>query len=281
MRLHNRRPTGRDPIRRGNGARPSLADAVYRFLLSPRWLGWAALALVGVVVFVALGAWQFDRARRVTLPVQAAHPDAVAQPLAGVVRGGTVDAATAGRVVSVTGTWDVAAQVVVPGAKAGGRSVERVVTPLLRASGPAVLVVRGLVAEGTAVPAAPAGTVAVTGWLAGSEPPPQVSPALAPGELAAVSTPLFLNRVGYPLLDGYLGLTRAEPAASAAGLATVPLPGGRTRRVDWSWQSLGYAVQWNVFALGAIAALVIAARQHARDGRVRAAAERGSTEVSF
>lgn len=253
---------------------------MYRFLLSPRWLGWAALALVGVVVFVALGAWQFDRARRVTLPVQAADPDAVAQPLDRVVRDATVDAATAGRVVSVTGRWDPAAQAVVPGTDGSGRSVERVVTPLRPASGPAVLVVRGLVAAGAPVPAAPAGPVAVTGWLAGSEAPPQVSPPLAPGELAAVSTPLFLNRVGYPLVDGYLGLTRAQPV-SDAGLTTVPLPGGRTRRVEWSWQSLGYAVQWNVFALGAVAALVIAARQRAREGLVRAAAEHGSTEVSF
>lgn len=254
---------------------------MYRFLLTPRWLGYAALALLGVVVFLALGTWQFDRSRRVTLPVEAAVPGAAVHPIAEILTGPAVGGDSAGRLVSVTGAWDAVHQATLPDQVVGGRTGREVVTPLRRADGPALLVVRGFVPDGGAVPAPPAGPVTVTGWLAGSQAVPAVPAPTGSGQVGAVAAALFVNRVGYPLVDGYLGMTRADPGASAAGLSAVPLPGGGVRTVAWDWQNLGYAIQWNVFAIGAVAVLVIAARQHAREGLARADAELGTREVTF
>jgi len=255
---------------------------VYRFLLSPRWLAYAASALVAAVVFVALGAWQFDRARTVTPAVQAADPNAAALPLEQVLQGSRqVDGALAGRLVRVTGRWDAAGQVTVPDRVVGGRTGSWVVTPLRRSAGPAVLVARGFVPDGSAAPAPPAGEAQVDGWLAGSEGVPDTRPPAGSDQVAAVSVPVFVNRLSYPVLDGYVGLTRAVPASAAGGLAPVPLPGGGRASVTWSWQSLGYAVQWNLFAVGAFVVLGIAARQHARESRARRVQEAGVAEVTF
>jgi len=255
---------------------------VYRFLLTPRWLGYAALALLAAVVFVALGVWQFDRARTVIAPVQAADPNAAALPLAGVLGNRpTVDGTVVGRLVRVAGRWDAAAQVTVPGRVVGGRGGSWVVTPLRPPTGPSVLVVRGFVPDGVAAGTPPGGAVVVEGWLAASENLPDARPPAGSAQIAAVSVPVFVNRVPYPLLNGYVGLTRAVPATAAGGLAPVPLPGGGRGAVRWSWQSLGYAVQWNLFAAGAFVVLVIAARQHARELRTQRVEQAGVAEVSF
>lgn len=252
---------------------------MYRFLLTPRWLGRIALALVGAVAFVALGVWQFGRARTVVAPVPAAAAGALARPLATVLAGArTVTATTAGQLVTATGTWDRAGQAVVPDRSVGGRDGRWVVTPLRRSTGPALLVVRGFVPNGSTAPVPPAGPVTVTGWLAGSEPGDGTRTS-GPGQVDAVSGALFVNRVAYPLVDGYLGATRVVPA-DRTGLTPVPLPGGGLT-VRWSWQSLGYAVQWNLFALGAFVVLIIAARQHAREQRAHQLAQAGRAEVSF
>lgn len=255
---------------------------MYRFLLTRRWLGYALLALVAAAVFVVLGLWQFGRARTVTAPVQAADPAAAARPLADVLAGrATVDGAVAGQLVQVAGRWDAAAQVTVPDRAVGGRNGSWVVTPLRPRAGPAVLVVRGFVADGAPVGPAPTGAVRVDGWLAGSEPVPDGRAPDGADRIPAVSVPVFVNRVSYPLLDGYVGLTRAVPAAAAGGLTPVPLPGGGRGSVVWSWQSLGYALQWNLFAVGAFVVLGIAARQHAGELRARRVQQVGVAQVSF
>ncbi len=255
---------------------------MYRFLLTPRWLAYAASALVAAVVFVALGTWQFDRARTVTASVQAADPTATARPLDVVLQDRReVDGAVAGQLVQVAGRWDAGAQATVPDRDVGGRAGSWVVTPLRPATGPAVLVVRGSVPAGAPAPAPPAGPVRVEGWLAGSEGVPDALPPAGAGQVAAVSVPVFVNRVSYPLLDGYVGLTRTVPAASAGGLPPVPLPGGGRGSVSWSWQSLGYALQWNLFAVGAFVVFAIAARQQARDTRAQHVEQAGVAEVTF
>ncbi len=251
---------------------------MYRFLLTPRWLARIGLAMIGAVGFVALGAWQFDRARTVVAAVPAAQSGASARPLGTVLAGAsTVTGATAGQLVTASGRFDAASQALVPDRVVDGRAGSWVVTPLRRPTGPAVLVVRGFVADGDAVPAVPLGPVTVTGWLAGSEPADAAVPTGA-GQVGAVSGPLFVNRVSYPLVDGYLGSTRSTPASA---LVPVPLPGGGNATVRWSWQSLGYAVQWNLFAIGAFVVLIVAARQHAREGRAREVAQTGVREVTF
>jgi len=254
---------------------------VYRFLWSPRWLGYAALAALAAVVFVGLGVWQYHRARTVTPPVPAASADAVVSPLSVVLGGSTsVGGAAAGQLVTVTGTWDGAGQAEVPDRPVDGRDGSWVVTPLRRPDGPAVLVVRGFVPDGTAAPAAPAGQVSVVGWLAGSEDAASDGTATA-DQVGSVSVPVFLNRVTYPLVDGFVGQTRVEPATAAQGLAPVPLPGGGRGSVSWSYQSLGYALQWNLFALGAFVVLGLAARQQARETTARQVTETGLGDVTF
>ncbi len=55
---------------------------VYRFLATPRWLGYAALTLAAATVMVFLGLWQLDRYHERTDINNRIDAGAVATPLA-------------------------------------------------------------------------------------------------------------------------------------------------------------------------------------------------------
>ncbi|OPC82213.1 hypothetical protein B4N89_15865 [Embleya scabrispora] len=233
---------------------------MYRFLLQPRWLVFHVIVLVAVPVCAALGLWQFHRygehKRSGDGGEQVSAAPAV--PLAELLPpGARVEGGDRGRSVTVTGSYDPAHQLVVPGRRHDGRTGSYVVTPLLVAGAPAVVVNRGWV-EGATAPVPPAGTVTVTGRLEWSEAEhtSDVDRAtnLGPGQLSMISTPELVNVLPYPLTDGFVALTAQTPAADSAAL--VPMPpakasegGGISGR---AWQNLGYTAQWFVFAGAAV-----------------------------
>jgi cytochrome oxidase assembly protein ShyY1 len=219
---------------------------VYRFLLSPRWLGLAALVLLLATIMVGLGNWQLDRYRQKRAFND--HIDAAAATapvdVADVLKAGEKPP-TAARYTLVTaaGRYDPDHEILVRARTVDGRVGFEVVTPLVLPGGAAVLVDRGWVPpdprSATAppkVPPAPAGPVTVSGVVRLPEP--------AGGGITRRGDRLEVRRIvparlaaelPYPLLGGYI-------TTEQDGL--VPI---RVEHLG-TLQNGGYAIQWWAFA---------------------------------
>ncbi len=231
---------------------------MYRFLLTPRWLGVTLLALLAIPFCVFMGTWQLGRfegrvaAQHRQDHVRDTHGPAVPLARALTAPGAAVDQDSDGRRVTATGVYDGAHQLLVPGRTLGDRTGFYVLTPLRVAGGSALPVVRGWLpgdaARPGAVPPAPAGRTTVTGTLQASEnvgdPGVDASGGLPSGQLGMISAASLVNLVPYQVYDGWLTAARTTaplrpvpPAAAAAG--------GLSAR---EFQNLGYTGEWFVFA---------------------------------
>ncbi|WP_262284625.1 SURF1 family protein [Micromonospora sp. MA102] len=250
---------------------------MYRFLLTPRWLGYLALTLVAAAVMVFLGNWQLDRYRGRTAineridagatmtpaPLREALPAPTGGP-------GTTGPVPADRLtwtrVTATGRYDSANVVLVRGRTVDNTVGFEVLTPLVLDDGSAVLVDRGWVppvpgGNATAqppVPAAPAGAVTVTGRLVSSESGGgAVDRRDGKLETRRISIPRLAKQLPYPVSGGYVLLDHQTPAADPAFQA-VPI--GHTN----NWQNFGYVVQWWLFAGMSLVGYGWVARREAR-----------------
>lgn len=250
---------------------------MYRFLVTPRWLGGLAAALAVAAVMVLLGLWQFSRyetrseingridAAEVAEPVPV---DALlASPATGQRLGPAPDEGAVWSPVSATGRYDPAYQILVRGRSLQGKVGYEVVTPLVLADGSAVLVDRGwLPAAGTArpepsaVPPPPGGEVTVVGHLRRSEsrstPVEEIDGVRQSRRIVAAEVaPL----VPYPVRDGYVQLIRQTPPLD--GL--TPVPAARENAM----LNAAYAVQWWIFAGLVLGGYGWLARREARQRR--------------
>jgi cytochrome oxidase assembly protein ShyY1 len=249
---------------------------VYRFLLTPRWLGALALTLVAAYVMVLLGNWQLDRyrartavneridagARMAPVPLRTALP----APTGG---NGTAGPAPAEDIawsrVTATGRYDPANVVLVRGRTVDDTVGFEVVTPLVLADGTAVLVDQGWVppAPGGAtaqpkLPALPAGEVTVVG---------RVHPTESGGgavdrrdgrlETRRIGVSRLARELPYPVTGAYLLLDEQTPAADPV-FQSVPI--GHAN----NWQNFGYVVQWWLFAVMSLFGYGWVARREAR-----------------
>ncbi|MGW4465795.1 SURF1 family cytochrome oxidase biogenesis protein [Micromonospora sp. NPDC004704] len=234
---------------------------MYRFLLTPRWLGILALTLAAAAVMVLLGNWQLSRYReRSAINERIDAADRIAPvPLAGVLppAGGT--AGTAGNApakemawtrVTVTGRYDTANTIVVRGRTVDSKVGFEVVTPLLLDDGTAVLVDHGWVpppngsaTEQPRIPAIPTGQVTVVGRVHMSESKPgAVDRRDGKLETRRVAVPRLARELPYPLFGAYLLVGEQTPAADPT-FAAVPI------QHENNWQNAGYVIQWWLFAL--------------------------------
>ncbi|MER8188099.1 SURF1 family protein [Kitasatospora sp. NPDC094015] len=233
---------------------------MYRFLLTPRWLGGTAVGLVAIVVCLLLGSWQLGRfedrlgTHRELAGSATAAAAAPAAPLDSVLAGAQarVSTETVGRTVRVTGEYDTAHQLLVPDRTVDGRAGYYVLTPLRTPDGRAVAVVRGWAAgqpgSAPAVPAAPGGPVGVTGRLQAPENAGSggaVAGGLPTGQLGTIGPATLLNVLPYPVYDGWLAAD--EPPAGLAAVPTVQPQGGGGLSLR-AFQNLGYTLEWFVFA---------------------------------
>jgi cytochrome oxidase assembly protein ShyY1 len=226
---------------------------VYRFLLAPRWLALHLALVVVLVAFIALGIWQW---RSAEAPRHSAS-DRRPVPLSSVAQPGQPPPDSAlGKVVTLSGEYDGAHQLLVPGREQDGQDGYFVLTPLVATDGTTVPVTRGWVAapDDNAL-TVPEGTVTVTGRLLPSESfrNPRLDPrkALPDDQVALISTQSLLDRWPYPsdrLLDGYVLLSEQQPdSAGAPEPVPPPAPGGVA-----PWRNFSYAVQWWLFAGAAV-----------------------------
>jgi cytochrome oxidase assembly protein ShyY1 len=246
---------------------------VYRFLLRPRWLGFAALVVLLAITFVGLGRWQLDRLdqRRAQNARVEASRQAAPVPVDQLL---STDRPTAVRheyrQVQVRGTYDADDEYLVAGRTLEDRPGSLVLTPLRTEGGPVLLVVRGWVppAAGGAgaepdVPAPPTGTVTVTGRVRASDSGRGAWHETTVGEhtqVRAIDAEKIARQLHEPAYRGYVELVDQEPAADDA-LATIPLP-----PLD-EGPHLSYAVQWFLFAVLAFVGYGYLARHEAEHRR--------------
>ncbi|WP_229403469.1 SURF1 family cytochrome oxidase biogenesis protein [Micromonospora okii] len=249
---------------------------MYRFLLTPRWLGIFALTLVAAATMVFLGNWQLDRYEGRTAINERidAGQRATPVPLRDAVRAPAGGAGTAGPApaeedtwtrVTVTGRYDAANVVLVRGRTAESRVGFELVTPLVLADGTAVLVDQGWVppAPGGAlaqpqVPPLPQGEVTVVGRVHATE-SGNVAVNRRDGRLETrrIGVPQLARELPYPVHGAYVLLDEQTPAADPVFKA-VPI--GHAN----NWQNLGYVVQWWLFAAMTLVGFGWVARREAR-----------------
>jgi cytochrome oxidase assembly protein ShyY1 len=225
---------------------------VYRFLLTPRWLGLHVLAVTAVLVCVVLGRWQLDVSREDSASTARSQP---------VVALGTVLSAgqrmtqeAVGRQVTVAGHYDLTHQLLVPDRTLDGRRGYYVLTPLLRKDGAVVPVRRGWVAS-TDDPALAVRGGATT--VRGVVQPPEDAPGLMDlprGQVAAISASELLATLPYAparIYDGYIALTSQKPAAAPAP-ALVPAQTTSSTAQHVRWRNFSYGLQWWLFGAAAV-----------------------------
>jgi cytochrome oxidase assembly protein ShyY1 len=226
-----------------------------------RWAGFTLLAVAFVLLFVRLSFWQWSRlhdtkaANAVTRAHLAEKPVPYADLVALLPTHHDIDHELEWRAVSVTGRWDGEHQVLIRNrASQDGAAGYEVVTPLVPASGPVLLVDRGWVPAGK-TPEAPdtppvpqPGIVSVTARLQPTE-PDRPADGLPQGQLLSIATDAVARDVPYPLVPGYAVLVDEQPAppAGAAGSVPQPLPGPVLDDGPGEGH-LSYAVQWLLFA---------------------------------
>ncbi len=247
---------------------------MYRFLVTPRWVGLHLLVLALIPAFFFLGKWQYGRfeersAQSTRITANLKEPAVPIERLDAV--GATVPQAVRYRSVTVTGRYDPAREVVVRRRTQNSRVGFYVVTPLVTDRG-AVLVNRGWVPPGATadahppVPAPPGGEVTVTGRLRPAESTEstgiRLRDGLPPGQVLLIDTAEIGKGLPYGLFGGFVELTGQEPAAGEAP-DPVPAPdvGGG------GGLNLAYAVQWWIFIGVAVGGWALLIRREARDLR--------------
>jgi cytochrome oxidase assembly protein ShyY1 len=245
---------------------------VYRFLATPKWLGFAVLMIAMSVVMIGLSDWQLHRYQfRHGINVRIAQAKTTAAtPMTSVMNlDHPVAADREWTRVTVAGTYAPDKTVIARERTVNGTIGFEIVTPLVLADGSAVLVDRGFLAGDTdsskvlpQVPPVPVGVVTVTGRVHAPESEPDV-PTQINGQLtfrrvtpSSVKADLGYSRLypDYVLLD--------EQLPRAAG-TFVKIPAD----TQPAWMNAGYTIQWAGFALIPIFGFVWQARKEGNDRR--------------
>jgi cytochrome oxidase assembly protein ShyY1 len=241
---------------------------MYRFLATPKWIGFAALMAVLAATMVVLGLWQLSRyhERSASNARVDAATGAAAVPVGQVLSvGRPPPARVAWTKVRLIGVYDPQHEIL-----ARDRTVDdtvgfEILTPLVLDDGTAVLVDRGWLPPGASgalavprVPAAPTGEVTVVGRVHLAESRPD-TPRHIDGvvQVRRIDPDRLASDIPHPLYGGYVLLDSQQPAASHA-FSAIP-----TDHQD-SLMNAGYVVQWWAFALLTLGAFGWAARREAR-----------------
>jgi cytochrome oxidase assembly protein ShyY1 len=252
---------------------------VYRFLLTRRWLGLLAVALLVAATCVQLGRWQLHRleARHATndlITSNAASRPVAVDDLLGVGKGPAESRQYAR--IRATGRYDTEHQLLVRNRPHEGQVGFYVLVPLVTAQGPGLLVNRGWVPAGGSatdvpdVPAPPAGEVTVVGRVRPSEPAASRGGPPPRGQVTRIDVPAIAKDIPYDVYGGYADLVRERPAPRRY-LALIDPP------ETSEGPHLAYAFQWFLFGCLALGGYLLLARREAADRR--AAASGATTTV--
>ena len=236
-------------------------------LRRPRWVGLGVITLVLCILFIFLGRWQWhrhvDRRERNALITTALAAAPV--PIQSLMTAGRAfPAADEYRMVSVSGTYDAAGQLLQRNPK--GRSGYDVITPLVSTSGPTLLVDRGWIPNSTTDLTAPAADVtpptgpvdAVVRLRLSETGDDRVAPA---GQVYQVDVSQWPTAAGESIYPAYGELVEQDPP-----------PPDSLELIDSSAPGLGphlfYAFQWWVFAAIALFGFFLLAYRESQEPAV-------------
>ena len=245
---------------------------VYRFLLTRRWLGLLAVALLTAAVCVQLGRWQLHRlearhANNAIITGNASSRPVPPEAVVGLHHGPAADRQYTR--VRVTGRYDPAHQLLVRNRSLDSQNGYYVLVPLVTDRAPALRVNRGWVPAGAnatdlpRVPAPPTGEVTVVGRIRPSDSASTTGTPPA-GQVNRIDLAAIKKLLPYDLYGGFADLVREQPAPRRA---PVLLPPPETSEGP----HLAYAFQWFLFACMALGGYVVLARREAADRRAAAA----------
>lgn len=254
---------------------------MYRFLLSRQWVILTLIGLLVMPTMYKLGFWQLHRHQSKAADNRLTADNLAAPPLR-VQRltrpGMTVPKKDLYRTVRATGRYDTAHEVVARQRTAadGGSIGYHVITPLVMADGRGVLVNRGWVPAGAdltkfpPIPAAPSGTVTVTGRLRPDETTAATGirdrAGLPDRQIMLINSKLLAGDVPERLVGGYLELAATSPKPTGSQPQLIPKPGP----VDTAL-NMGYAIQWWLFtAMVPVGWVILVRREHRERGRIAA-----------
>ena len=255
---------------------------MYRFLFSPRWLGWLALVVLLAVACSALGMWQLDRRDQLADTIERieANYDQPAVPYeAGSADFRSFDPAEEWLPIKLTGTYDTANQLVVRNRPFSGRPGYEVLVPLQLADGSAVIINRGWLPIGNdeagrpdAFPQPPEGEGTVTARIKPGE--PQLDRGAPDGQIASINLARYAEVVDYDVQVGAYGLMSAESPVPATSPRIFPRPS-----LD-AGPHLSYSMQWFAFGGLLFVGFGYAARQQQRSDDEDAAEANGTVSTA-
>lgn len=235
---------------------------MYRFLLRPRWIILHVVVLVLVVTMINLGLWQLrrlDQRQSFNNEVRS-HQAADPAPIDSLLASGTPAKDLEWRPVTVSGTYESSAQVLIRDRSLDGQAGFNVLAPVRLDDGRFVAVIRGWVLGNTATPpAAPSGRVELLGRLRVTQTRQHSWEKEDPAggvltKFNRVDIARFDQQVDGDALPMYVEVIESRPADDAVELVPAPeLSDG---------PHLSYTIQWFLFTLAALTGWVLAVRKH-------------------
>lgn len=217
-------------------------------MMTRRWLGYLALAVVFAVTCFFLGRWQWHRfeVKNTRADRISAHYDATPIPLSDVLAtpSAPLPPGREWTPITATGTYDATKLLLVRNRPLDGNYGYEVLVPLQIPHAGALLVDRGWVANGRTasdrpeVPATPAGPVTVTGWLREGE--PSLGRDMPLGQLASINLTEASRQLHEPTYQTYVILKGEH---GAPGQKIVRPQALEPPSVD-KGPHLAYAIQW-------------------------------------
>ncbi|WGW13713.1 SURF1 family protein [Saxibacter everestensis] len=239
----------------------------YRFLISRRWLGYLAGAIVLAIACVGLGMWQLDRRDQKLVEISKVtnNYDGSVKRLDEVIGSRTAELPASAEWTRVVlhGSYSTDETVLARNRPLHQQSGYEIIVPFVLDSGDAILVDRGWVSTSSSggvpesVPQPAAGQVTVTAWLRpiqtgiGQGSPEGQITAINP---ASVPSDSALYQSGYALMQS------ESPAATVT-------PDRLTKPSIDEGPHLSYGMQWFCFGLMIFIGYAYAARTEARNRR--------------
>ena len=239
----------------------------YKFLLTSRWLGSFAMAVVFAIACVALGNWQMNRRNAVVEnihKIQQNYAGAVVDYANIAANFDQLDPAKEWTQVRLKGTYQNSDQRIVRNRPLNGAPGYEVLVPLTLENGDTVIVDRGWLPIGNneaghpdTVPQPVPGVVEVIARLKPAE--PKLDRGAPEGQLASIDLKEYAGQVGYPIKTGSYGQLASESPAAAINPVSFPAPS-----ID-EGSHLSYALQWIAFGILAFIGFGYAARMQRRN----------------
>ncbi len=229
-------------------------------LFTARWLGWLALLVAACIACVLLGQWQWGRYEEKAANADRveAHYEAAPVAASDVLTEDPMPVSKEWTRVEATGRYVPDRRQLVRNRPLDGTYGYEALVPLRLDDGSVLVVDRGWVPNSPKgadvtpeVPPAPTGEVTVTGWVRQGE--PSLDRDMPPGQLASIHLPEVSERMGEPVLGGYLVLQSEDPQVERPKPLEPPDTG--------TGPHLAYAIQWWLGIGGLITFFVIALRR--------------------